>query len=115
MLPKSFMYIKNYKRIIVLLAFLLLYISMYLIHNAYGPLSVIKGNSSSGVEVDIDDDVVAKQQLDKAASHSNLFAVSRNVVCIEFSARWLACGRGRSISVYLSTSIEVEEKESRVE
>lgn len=42
---KSFMYIKNYKRIALILAFFLLYISMYLIHNAYGTLCIIKSNS----------------------------------------------------------------------
>lgn len=44
---KSFMYIKNYKKIFLILAFLLLYISMYLIHNVYGPLCIIKTNGSS--------------------------------------------------------------------
>ena len=44
---KSFMYIKNYKRIILILAFLLVYISMYLIHNVYGPLCIIKSSNSS--------------------------------------------------------------------
>lgn len=39
------MYIKNYKRIALILAFFLLYISMYLIHNAYGALCIIKSNS----------------------------------------------------------------------
>lgn len=47
---KSLMYIRTYKRIILLLAFFLVYISMYLIHNAYGTLCIIKqppNNSSN--------------------------------------------------------------------
>jgi hypothetical protein len=46
---KSFMYFKNYKRIIFILAFLLVYISMYLIHNAYGgTLCIIKSSGDKG-------------------------------------------------------------------
>lgn len=67
---KSFMHIKNYKRIILILAFLLLYISMYLIHNAYGTLCIIKsgsGDKDSGGKGDIE---VAKLY---KANNSNLF------------------------------------------
>lgn len=68
---KSFMYIKNYKRIIIILAFFLLYISMYLIHNAYGTLCIIKSNgSSSGDKGDFDKGDISK--LNKA-NNSNLF------------------------------------------
>ena len=45
---KSFMHIKNYKRIILILAFFLLYISMYLIHNVYGPVCIIKSSGDKG-------------------------------------------------------------------
>lgn len=65
---KSFMYIKNYKRIILILAFLLLYISMYLIHNAYGPLCLTKSGSDSVGK----GDVVEVARLYKA-NNLNLF------------------------------------------
>jgi hypothetical protein len=66
---KSFMYIKNYKRIILILAFFLLYISMYLIHNVYGPVCIIKssGDKSSSSKGDIDVSKLYK------ANSSNLF------------------------------------------
>jgi hypothetical protein len=44
---KSFMHIKHFKRIVVILSFLLVYISVYLIHNAYGTLCINKSNSSA--------------------------------------------------------------------
>lgn len=69
---KSFMYIKNYKRIIIILAFFLLYISVYLIHNAYGPLCIIKSNSSSGDKGNINKGDTEVLKLYKA-SNSNLF------------------------------------------
>lgn len=65
---KSFMYIKNYKRIILILAFFLLYISLILIHNAYGTLCIIKSTNSSNINEG--DNEVSK--LNKANS-SNLF------------------------------------------
>jgi len=70
---KSFMYIKNYKRIIIILACFLLYISMYLIHNAYGTLCIIKSSSSSsGDKGYINKGDIGISKLYKA-SNSNLF------------------------------------------
>lgn len=67
------MYItKNYKRIILILAFLLLYISMYLIHNVYGPLCIIKSNGSSADKGNINEGDIEVSKLYKANS-SNLF------------------------------------------
>jgi hypothetical protein len=44
---KGFMHLKYFKRIVIILSFLLVYISVYLIHNAYGTLCMNKSNSST--------------------------------------------------------------------
>lgn len=72
---KSFMYIKNYKKIFLILAFLLLYISMYLIHNVYGPLCIIKTNGSSsgsGDKASFNEADIEVSKLYKA-NNANLF------------------------------------------
>src|SRR5690349_5789519 len=68
---KSFMNIKNYKRIILILAFFLLYISLVLIHNAYGTLCIIK-SSSNGDKSNVNEVDNEVSKLYKANS-SNLF------------------------------------------
>lgn len=66
---KSFMYIKNYKRIVLILAFFLLYISLVLIHNAYGTLCIIKSNSS-GDKGNVNE---GDSEVSNRANSSNLF------------------------------------------
>ncbi|CRK97336.1 CLUMA_CG010729, isoform A [Clunio marinus] len=73
---KSFMYIKNYKRVIIILAFFLVYISMYLIHNAYGTLCVIKSNSGDNGSSNKRD--IEASKLFKG-NNSNLFDLYSNV------------------------------------
>lgn len=68
---KSFVYMKNYRRIMIIFSVLLLYISMYLIHNAYGTLCIIKtGEDNKSNEGDIEASRLYK------VNNSNLFAVS---------------------------------------
>lgn len=76
---KSFMYIKNYKRIILILAAFLLYISMYLIHNAYGTLCIIKSSSGDkGSKGDIEVSKLYK------ANNSNLFVSNVHNISLSF-------------------------------
>lgn len=81
---KSFMYIKNYKKIFLILAFLLLYISMYLIHNVYGPLCIIKTNASSSADKgSFNEADIEVSKLDRA-NNANLFVSNVH-------KRWLYC------------------------
>lgn len=73
---KSFMNIKTYKRIILILAFFLLYISLVLIHNAYGTLCIIK-SSSNGDKSKVNEGDNEVPKLYKANS-SNLFDLHSN-------------------------------------
>lgn len=68
---KSFVYMKNYRRIMMVFTVFLLYLSMYLIHNTVGSLCIIKtGDDNKANEGDIE----ASRLLYKV-NNSNLFAV----------------------------------------
>ncbi|KAL7033210.1 hypothetical protein ACKWTF_007506 [Chironomus riparius] len=67
---KSFMYMKNYRRIMMVFAIFLMYISMYLIHNAYGSLCIIKNSEDNKSNVG---DIETASRLYKV-NNTNLFA-----------------------------------------
>lgn len=67
-------YMKNIRRVVIILAVLLLYISMYLIHNAYGgALCIIKSADDSKAG---DNDAQEASRLLYKVNDGNLFAVS---------------------------------------
>lgn len=71
---KTFMYMKNYRRIMMIFAVFLTYISMYLIHNAYGSLCIIKTNDDKSTDGDIEAALYK-------VNNTNLFAVSNIFLC----------------------------------
>jgi hypothetical protein len=67
---KSLVYMKNYRRLMMAFTVFLLYLSMYLLHNAVGTLCIIKtADDSKGNEGDIE----ASRLLLYRVNNSNLF------------------------------------------
>lgn len=78
---KGFMHIKHFKRMLIILSFLLVYLSVYLIHNAYGALCISKGNSSS---INGDKENFGEGDFDDSKTKTkNLFVSIAVTVCID--------------------------------
>lgn len=75
MLPLP-VYMKNIRRLVIILAVLLLYISMYLIHNAYGGTLCIIKSSEDNKGTEQGDNIQEASRLLYKVNESNLFAVS---------------------------------------
>lgn len=75
MLPLP-LYMKNIRRLVIILAVLLLYISMYLIHNAYGGTLCIIKSADDNKGTEQGDNIQEASRLLYKVNESNLFAVS---------------------------------------
>lgn len=68
---------KNLRRVVIILAVFLLYISMYLIHNAYGgTLCIIKSSDDNKIESGDNSSIQEASRLLYKVNNSNLFTVS---------------------------------------
>lgn len=88
MLPLP-VYMKNIRRLVIILAVLLLYISMYLIHNAYGGTfaCIIKSSEDNKGTEQGDNNIQEASRLLYKVNESNLFAVSnvQFLCCLPFA------------------------------